>query len=99
MEADNKHPSGASMGAMGLPADEVGVKDAADTQGGASKRGREDEGDANEGGDQGKKARTGGGAAPVKEPKVPVEIPTEHKDVVDPRPERQTLPKTKGGKK
>jgi hypothetical protein len=98
MEADNKHPSGASMGALGLPTDD-GVKDAADTQGGAGKRGREDEGDANEGGDQGKKARTGGGAAPVKEPKVPVEIPTEHKDVVDPRPERQTIPKTKGGKK
>ena len=93
---EDKLDGGVSMAALRGVAED-GPKDAAvtDKQGGG-KRGR-DEGKAGEDGDQGKKARTAG-KFPVKEPKVPVEIPTERQDVVDPRV-RSEPPKSKGGKK
>ena len=84
------------MAALRGVADDSSKDAAATEKQGGGKRGR-DEGKAGEDGDQGKKARTAG-KFPLKEPKVPVEIPTEKQDVVDPRV-RSEPPKSKGGKK
>lgn len=93
---EDKLDGDVSMAALRGVAEDGSKDAAANEKQGGGKRGR-DEGKAGEDGDQGKKARTAG-KFPLKEPKVPVEIPTEKRDVVDPRV-RSEPPKSKGGKK